>query len=143
VTAYVIHPLSEYHGGMSITTPGLGAYERAMRASDADLVGGLREVLGAQLVAYLGSVRETRAVRQWADGERVPSTATMTRLRLAFHAAGILAEREHPRVVQAWFTGLNPQLDDASPARLIREAPDLDDAGARILAAARSFVADA
>jgi hypothetical protein len=67
----------------------------------------------------------------------------MTRLRLAFHAAGILAEREQPRVVQAWFTGLNPQLDDASPARLIRESPDLDDTGARILAAARSFVANA
>jgi hypothetical protein len=128
---------------MSITTPGLGAYETATRAPDADLVGGLREVLGAKLVAYLGSVRETRAVRQWADGERVPSTATMTRLRLAFHAAGILAEREHPRVVQAWFTGLNPQLEDASPARLIRDSPDLDEVGARILAAARSFVADA
>jgi hypothetical protein len=59
------------------------------------------------------------------------------------HAAGILAEREHPRVVQAWFTGLNPQLEDASPARLIRDSPDLDEVGARILAAARSFVADA
>jgi hypothetical protein len=128
---------------MPITTPGLGAYETAMRASDADLVGGLRELLGAKLVAYLGSVRETRAVRQWAEGERVPSATTITRLRLAFHAAGILAEREQPRVVQAWFTGLNPQLDDASPARLIRESPDLDDSGARILAAARAFVADA
>ncbi|MFT2711977.1 hypothetical protein [Clavibacter sp. Sh2126] len=128
---------------MSITTPGLGAYETAIRASDAELVAGLREVLGAKLVAYLGSVQETRAVRQWAEGERVPSAVTMNRLRLAFHVAGILVEREHPRVVQAWFTGLNPQLDDASPARLIRESPDLDEAGARILASARSFVANA
>ncbi|OUE20269.1 hypothetical protein BFL36_11440 [Clavibacter michiganensis] len=128
---------------MSITTPGLGAYETAIRASDAELVAGLREVLGAKLVAYLGSVQETRAVRQWAEGERAPSGATMNRLRLAFHAAGILVEREHPRVVQAWFTGLNPQLDDASPARLIRESPDLDEAGARILASARSFVSNA
>lgn len=125
---------------MSIATPGLQAYERSVRADVPQLVTELRELLGAQLVAYLGGVRETRAVRQWADGEREPSTATTQRLRIAFQVAGLLAERDNARVVQAWFQGMNPQLDDVSPARLLR-AEDLETAGPRVLAAARSFAA--
>lgn len=66
-------------------------------------------------MACLGPVSETRAVRQWAEGTR-----------------------DHPRVVQAWFQGMNPQLEDAAPARLIREG-DLDEVGPRVLAAARAF----
>ncbi|NQX17465.1 hypothetical protein [Rathayibacter sp. VKM Ac-2857] len=125
---------------MSLITPGLGAYEQSVRSSTADVVTALRELLGAKLVAYLGSVNETRAVRQWAEGERTPSNEVVSRLRLAYQVAGLISEREQPRVVQAWFQGLNPQLDDVSPARLVREA-ELGEAGPRILAAARSFVA--
>jgi len=36
--------------------------------------------------------------------------------------------------------GLNPQLDDRSPARLLRDG-DLDDAGPKVLTAARAFAA--
>lgn len=125
---------------MSIATPGLRAYERSVRADVPDLVTELREILGAQLVAYLGSVRETRAVRQWADGEREPSAATTQRLRVAYQVAGLLVERDNPRVVQAWFQGMNPQLDDASPARLLRGG-DLESTGPQVLAAARAFAA--
>jgi len=92
-------------------------------------------------VAYLGSVDETRVVRQWAEGERVPSSDIVARLRLVYKVAGMLSEREQPRLVQAWFQGMNSQLDDVSPARLVREAV-LGEAGPRILAAARSFVAE-
>lgn len=125
---------------MSIATPGLHAYERSVRADIPELVSELRELLGAQLVAYLGAVRETRAVRQWADGEREPSSATTQRLRVAYQVAGLLAERDNNRVVQAWFQGMNPQLDDVSPARLLRTG-DPETAGPEVLAAARSFAA--
>jgi hypothetical protein len=125
---------------MSIVTPGLQAYERSVRADVPELVSRLRELLGAQLVAYLGSVQETRAVRQWADGEREPSGATTQRLRIAYQVAGLLAERDTVRVIQAWFQGMNPQLDDVSPARLLR-TEDLEIAGPQVLAAARSFAA--
>jgi hypothetical protein len=43
------------------------------------------------------------------------------------------------RVAQAWFQGLNPQLDDGSPARLLREG-DLDEVGPLVVAAARAFL---
>jgi len=86
----------------------------------------LRELFGPQLVAYLGSVRETRAVHQWAEGAREPSAAVQQRLRVALQVAAMLAEGESPRIAQAWMQGLNPQLDDRSPVRLLRDGDDPD-----------------
>lgn len=120
--------------------PGLRGHAAATRMPVADLVTALRDLLGARLVAYLGSVRETRAVRQWSEGSRVPSDTVVQRLRLAYQVAALLAERDDPAVIKAWFLGLNPQLDDQSPARLLREG-DLEATGPQVLAAARAFVA--
>lgn len=117
------------------------AYANATRLSPADLAGELRALLGARLVAYLGGVKETRAVRQWVDGTRqVAGAENLRRLRLAYQAARLIAERDDPTVVQAWFQGLNPGLADRSPARLLREG-DLDEVGPQVLAAARQFAA--
>jgi hypothetical protein len=122
---------------------GLKAHQDSIRLPEDVLVRDLRDLrdlLGAKLVAYIGSVKETRAVRQWADGERKPSADVMHRLRTAYHVAALLAERDSRAVVQAWFQGMNPQLDDVPPARLLREG-QLDDAGPQVLAAARAFAA--
>lgn len=117
------------------------AYVNATRLEPSVLVKELRDLLGAKLVAYLGGVKETRAVRQWAEGTReVSGSEEMRRLRVAYQAAKLLAERDAPAVVQAWFQGLNPTLADRAPARLLREG-DLDDVGPQILAAARQFAA--
>jgi len=105
------------------------------------LVKGLRDLLGAKLVAYLGGVRETRAVRQWAEGTRAVQDKTDEyRLRLAYQVAALIAEKDSPAVAQAWFQGLNPQLEDRSPARLLREG-DLGEVGPLVLTAARAFAA--
>lgn len=129
---------------MSTITTGpradLQAYEESMRLSSAELVARLRENLGAKLVAYLGSVTETRAVRQWAEGTRAPSTDVMNRLRTAYQITALLRQKDSAGVAQAWFQGMNPQLDDVAPARLLREG-DLDTVGPRVLAAARAFAA--
>ena len=117
------------------------AHQDSVRMPTPELVGRLRDILGARLVAYLGSVQETRAVRQWADGQREPSTEVVTRLRAAFHIASLLATKDSPAVVQAWFQGMNPRLADVSPARLLREG-DLDESGPAVLAAARAFAGE-
>lgn len=99
----------------------------------------LRELLTPRLVAYLAGVRETRAVHHWADGSReVRSAEIEARLRLALQVALMLNEADSSRVVQTWFQGLNPHLDDRSPARLLREG-DPDEVGPLVLAAARAF----
>ncbi|MEO9011512.1 MAG: hypothetical protein ABI382_14170, partial [Nakamurella sp.] len=78
---------------------------------------------------------------QWADGTRaIKSPEDERRLRLAYQGAMLIAERDDHRVAQAWFQGLNPQLDDRSPARLLREG-NLDEVGPQVLAAARAFAA--
>lgn len=104
----------------------------------ADIVGRLADVLGLALVAYLGEVKETRAVAQWAAGERRPSNAVMTRLRTAYQVSVLLGGAESAEVVRAWFQGMNPALEDVSPVRVLREQ-DLAQGGPAVIAAARSF----
>jgi hypothetical protein len=116
------------------------AHARAMRADFADVVAELRGLLGTSLVAYLGSVKDPRAVAQWAAGERSPPAATQARLRLALQLALMIAEVDGPGVAQAWLQGMNPLLDDDSPARILREEP-LPEAGPGLVGAARSFLA--
>jgi hypothetical protein len=117
------------------------AYVEATRRPFDAVARELRELLTPRLVAFIAGVRETRAVHQWADGTReVKSDSVERRLRLALRVALLLSESEEPRVIQAWFQGLNPNLDDRSAARLLRDG-DLDEVGPYVLAAARSFVA--
>jgi hypothetical protein len=121
--------------------PELLAYEAATRADITVVVKELRAALSPRLVAVLAGVGETRAVHQWADGVReVKSPDTDARLRLAYQLWKLVTIRDSDRVAQAWFTGLNPQLDDVSPARLLRDG-DVDEVGPRLLAAARAFAA--
>lgn len=77
------------------------------------LVKELHELLGAGLVAYLGGVKETRAVRQWVEGtRRIASGRTWRGCGWALPGRALLAERDSASVVQAWFTGLHPALAD-------------------------------
>jgi hypothetical protein len=125
----------------SDSRPDLLAHQEAMSAPFYKLVQGLLDVLGPRLVAYLGDVRETRAVHEWASGQRSPKDPEVeTRLRVADQAARILHDRDSAGVVQAWFQGMNPKLDDQAPARLLVEEP-LSESGARVLSAARAFAA--
>ncbi|MGV0646388.1 hypothetical protein ABQE44_23635 [Mycolicibacterium sp. XJ2546] len=126
---------------MTSAKPDLDAYNSAMSMSAAELVTVLRDLLGSKLVAYLGKVKETRAVRQWADGTRTIANPTdVDRLRVAYRAAAMITARESAEVAQSWFQGLNPLLDDRSPARVLRDG-DLEEVGPQVLTAARQFAA--
>lgn len=124
---------------MAATTSAAKTHVQAVRMPLPELIGELRGILGAKLVAYIGSVRETRAVREWAEGTRTPKGDTTRRLRLAFQVAKGIAESDGPEIAQAWFQGLNPLLGDVSPARLLRDG-DLETDGQRVIAAERYFL---
>lgn len=119
--------------------PDLEAYEHAARVEFPVLVKELSDLLGPKLVAYIAGVREVRAVRQWGAGEREAREPIPARLRLALQVAWLIARHDSASVARAWFQGLNPQLDDRSAARLLREG-NLDEVGPQILSAARAFV---
>src|SRR6202022_3055532 len=101
--------------------PDLAAHQQVVRMDTRKVVENLLELLGARLVSYIGGVTETRAARQWLDGTRDVRPDVEARLREALTVGMTIAAKDEPRVVQAWFQGLNPQLDDRSPSRLLRE----------------------
>jgi hypothetical protein len=119
--------------------PDLDAHARATRASFPEVVAELRDGLGVRLVAYLAGVGETRAVNKWADGKRSPGDETQQKLRFVLRIVLPIVAADSPEIAQAWFQGLNPQLEDRSPARLLREGA-LDDVGPMIVAAQRAFL---
>lgn len=122
--------------------PDLAAFNETVRADPQTLVKELRGLLGSRLVAIIARVSETRAVHQWAEGARsIRDPATIDRLRVAYQVARTVAKAESPAVAQAWMQGLNPQLDDQSPAWVLREG-DLHVDGPRVIAAARHFAAN-
>ena len=59
---------------------------------------------------------------------------------VVLQAAAPIAAADSGAVAQAWFQSLNPQLDDRSPAHLLREG-DLDEIGPAVIGAARSVLA--
>lgn len=121
--------------------PDLAAYDESIRMETSLVVKELRELLGARLVAILAGVKETRAVHEWAQGDReIRSAEVAGRLRLAYQVARLITSRDRPEVAQAWFHGLNPELGDRSPTRMLRDG-DLEEVGPEVLAAARAFAA--
>jgi len=60
-------------------------------------------------------------------------------LRLAYRAARCIADIDGREIAQAWFQGLNPMLDDVSPARLLRDG-DIERDGKAFIAAEQYFI---
>lgn len=127
--------------GAAPSRPDLAAYDDSVRMDTQVVVKELRDLLGARLVALIAGVKETRAVHEWAEGDRdMKSPETAARLRLAYQVARLITSRDKPEVAQAWFQGLNPKLGDRSPARVLRDG-ELEEVGPEVLAAARAFAA--
>ena len=112
------------------------AHERSVSFEIKDVARYLQEALGQKLVSYMADVSDPKRVGRWAQGAQVPRDDAERRLRAAFQIFHLLQAYDSPHVVRAWFVGMNPQLNDESPAEVIREGR-LKEA----LAAARAFVA--
>ena len=112
------------------------AHNEAMSLSTPTVVGTLVGLLGATTVAEIAGVKETRAVQQWASGEREPQRSHV--LRFALQLAMMISTVTSRHMAGAWFHGANPHLDDQTPAVLLREQP-LESIQVRLMAAVRSF----
>jgi hypothetical protein len=119
--------------------PDLLAYREATSLEVSKLVKELTAILGKKLTAYIASVKDSRAIDRWISGSE-PYKGVEERLRLAYRLAKVIGDQEGPRIVQAWFTGLNPELNDRVPIRLLREE-EIESVGPEILGAARAFLA--
>ncbi len=122
----------------TLARPDLQPHERAVRTPLPDLVRELVGLIGKKLTAYVGGVKDTRTVDGWINRAQPYGDDTERRLRCAFHVAAFLAQYDAPPVIQAWLTGLNPQLGDRSPLQLLRDGTP-EEEGRAVLAAARAF----
>jgi hypothetical protein len=126
---------------MAATTqprPGLQAYRESLSLAFSDLVASLANSIGRKLTAYVAGVKDVRALDRWMEGKE-PYGNAEPRLRLTFQVVRTLLDHDPPNVVQAWLTGVNPELGDRVPLRLLREG-DLDVIAPEVLAAARAFI---
>jgi len=111
------------------------AHARAVKVDIAGVAAFLVENLGTTLTAYIAGVDKKTVLRS-ARAQSQPRTGVEQRLRAAFQVFQLLMSVESPHTVRAWFTGMNPQLDDLSPAEALSDGQDR-----AALAAARAFVA--
>jgi hypothetical protein len=114
------------------------AHQRAMSAKFPEVVETLVSIVGRRLTAYLASVKDARAIDRWISGVP-PQRDIEHRLRLSYQVAMLLSGGDTPAVVKAWLLGLNPELDDEVPVKLLRDG-DLATDGKRVLGAAMAFV---
>ena len=119
--------------------PDLTAYREATAKAFPELVTELAGIIGKKLTAYISGVKDVRALDRWIEGA-APYKDVEEHLRFAFRVGRTPHNRDHASVVQAWLIGLNPELDDRAPIRLLREG-DIGEVGPEILSAVRAFVA--
>ena len=113
------------------------AHRQSVVTAVPDVASFLQDLLGRRLVAYVVGVKDAKTVSRWSGGEvEAVRQESEERLRAAYEISQLLVQFDSPRIVKAWFIGLNPQLDDVSPAEAIHEGK-LKEAKA----AARAFVA--
>lgn len=128
-------------GTVTVTRTKTGTETRARGLHDytvAQIAEHLSDNLGPKLTAFMVGKNQQTVVR-WAKGAQQPPRNDVEierRLRAAFAIFQLLSENDTRHVIRAWFLGMNPQLDDLSPAEAIAKG-ELRDA----MAVARAFVA--
>jgi hypothetical protein len=124
----------------SSARPGLRAHVDSTRLSFQELVAQITAVIGRKLTAYIASV-DVRTIDRWLEeGLTNPYGDAVPRLRFTYQLIIPLADHDKPAVVQSWLTGINPELKDRTPIRLLREQ-DLEVVGPELLGAQRAFLA--
>lgn len=109
------------------------AHTRSIEKSVTEIAATLQNALGQGLLAVIVG-RDGRTVARWVAGEASPTFESEQRLRDTFQVFSILTSEDSPTVARAWFMGMNPQLDDETPAEVLAAGQ-----ARRVMTAARSF----
>jgi hypothetical protein len=124
---------------LNTTTPGVGAAAHrdgtrpTAEVDLADQVAALKFLLGPKLMSLTMRV-DPVTVDRWVAGATQPRLDNEKRIRATYQVYELLKPVETSPTIRAWFMGMNPQLDDRSPADSIADG-DLR----AVLAAARAF----
>lgn len=111
------------------------AHGRSVGLSSAEITAVLQAQLGQALLGVIVG-KNARTLARWAHATVRPPHASEKILRDAFQVFEILISVDSPEVARAWLMGMNPELDDASPAEALSDGRSRE-----VMAAARSFIA--
>lgn len=99
-----------------------------------DQVQALKMLLGPKLLAFTLDVNAS-TIERWINGGTAPASVEKEqRVRACFQVYQLLKPVEDPPTIRAWFMGMNPQLNDLSPAEAVNEGQLRE-----VLMAARAF----
>ena len=98
----------------------------------------LQTRLTQRLLAYMIGISDGRDIGRYARGERIPHASTSQRLRNVYYLIALLGSSEDDVTIQAWLTGINPMLEDRSPAALLHESHEVN--LQLVLSAAKKFL---
>lgn len=115
------------------------AHRKAVNADLQTMASTLVESLGRVITAYVVHVRNVKTISRWANGDvaSVRDRYTEERLLAAYQVVNYLREFEGDETIRSFMLGMNPVLNDESPAKLLREGGSKE-----VMAAARSLVYD-
>lgn len=116
----------------------LEIYQRATRASLQEMASTLVRVLGRAMVAYIVSVRNPKTISRWAKGDvaSVRDRYSLERLLALYQVVSFLEEYEGDNTIKLFMFGMNPGLNNRSPASEILRG-NYDD----VMGAAKAMVA--
>jgi len=122
--------------------PEIVARTRSATTPMPRVVAAVVDILGPRLTAAIAGVKDVRTLRHWQESGDVPHPAGL-RLQAALVAILILEAQHQRDEVAAWFTWLNDELSDRSPAAVLRSATDdegIEKASRSVVAAARAHL---
>lgn len=105
----------------------------AVRLEIRDIVAALQADLGQALLSVIVD-KEPRTVSRWLTGTKPPQ-ATEQLLRSTYQVLQVIESVDAAPTARAWFMGMNPDLDDNSPAEALAEGQMKN-----VMAAARNYV---
>jgi hypothetical protein len=124
---------------VSLPRPDLEPHRDSLMLPMPELLRTLTSTIGKKLTTYVAGVHDAKLIESWMAGEPSPSDMEK-RLRFTYQIVMTLTIKDSPAVAQAWLVGVNPELGDRVPIRLLRES-NLDQVAAPIVGAARAFAA--
>lgn len=115
-------------------------HRKAIKTDLQTMASTLVDVLGRVLVAGIVGVRNPKTVSRWAKGDvtSVRDRYSEERLLALYQVVNFMQEYEGNDTIRQFMIGMNPTLDDSSPAMTVRQG-DYEDA----MDAAKALVADA
>ncbi len=113
------------------------AHHTTAKRSIGEIAKSLQGTLGTALLMYMLDIKDPKTITRWANGqvESIRNIEVERRLRAVDQMVTMLLDVDPADSLRGWFLGMNPVLDDLSPAEAV-QAGELSEA----LSAAASYV---